>query len=727
MAVVAVTDSNNRLTDADSTTGFASDGGGGAGPQNEPDLGYQLTSGSDLAVSRKVGTTKGGHGYTHGSVIDMTAEANQVWMVKAVWYNSINAAAYPACGLKIGNSNSVFYEYAVIDDGSQGDLDADPKRLIYLLAIDPNVAAWPDIISGTPPTLTTLDFFGIQGDFGGSAKAENVAIDAIDLVRGIGVLWLVGGDSTDPDGVFADFVSHDEGTIANRFGHIATVRPGVLSILGTLWIGRTETPTATATVFQDSALTILFAASFFGAGWTGIGIDLGNATTDIDWTNITFKGQGQNNRKVYFDTITEVDPTPDEVTLSPATGFITGTPVVYNNDGGSDTIGLTSGTTYWLRRITATTFQVHSTRDDARTNTSPIALSDGSTGEAHWFQRTPDTRPHLTIVDTSGVFDADGCTFDSYAFIRLTSAATLLACIIRNSGLIDITTNNGGVLDGCVVSGQTTEPGEALLKTHSLVDIDDCEFTLDDGDVGHAIEIDTAGTYTFIGNKFAGYWASPDNDLGAEFDANAGVNGATEVITTDGNHGFATGDEVYYNDNGGTPIGGLTDENRYYVNVISATTISMHRSKENAIADSNRIDLTAGSTEQHTFYSGKAAIVNTSGGLVTINISGGGTALSVRNVGNVATAVVNVTFTLTLSGIQSGSEVRIFRISDDVELTGVESSSTTFTYDHDGTSTAVRVIIQKVGFVWKQLNITLSSSDQSLQANQRIDRNYQNN
>ena len=229
-----------------------------------------------------------------------------------------------------------------------------------------------------------------------------------------------------------------------------------------------------------------------------------------------------------------------------------------------------------------------------------------------------------------------------------------------------------------------------------------------------------------MGNVFTGYWASPDNDLGAEFDANGGVDAGTEVITTDGNHGFTTGDEVYYNDNGGTSIGGLTDGNRYYANVISATTFSLHRSKHNAIADTNRINLTAGSTEQHTFYSGKAGIVNTSGGLVTINISGGGTAVSVRNVGNVATASVNVTFTLTLSVIQSGSEVRIFRVSDDVELTGIESSTTSFTYDHDGTSTAVRVIIQKVGFVWKQLNITLDSSDQSLQANQRIDRNYKN-
>ena len=119
MTAVSVTDSNNRLTDADATTGWSSDSGTGAGPQNEPDLGYQLTSGSNYSVSRKVGATKGGHIYVHAAgVTDMTAEANQVAMYKCVWYNSINSAAYPACGVKIGNSSSIYYEYGVIDDGT---------------------------------------------------------------------------------------------------------------------------------------------------------------------------------------------------------------------------------------------------------------------------------------------------------------------------------------------------------------------------------------------------------------------------------------------------------------------------------------------------------------------------------------------------------------------------------------------------------------------------------
>jgi hypothetical protein len=651
-----VTNSNNRLTDSDTTTGFASDGGGGAGPQNEPDFGYQLTSGSNWCSSRKVGTTKGGLAYTHGSTVDMTAEANQVVMLKGTWTNSINAAAYPSCMHRVGNSSTNNHEYAIIDDGGQGDLDPDPKRLTRVTPVDPNVLAWPDIVNGTV-TLTTIDFFGIQGDFGGSAKAENVGIDAIDLVRGVGVLWITGSASD-----FDDFVTHDEGTVANRFGHWSTVRPGVLETFGKSWIGRTETPTATSTQFADSAKTILYGAGFFDAGWTGIGVDLGNASTTVDLADIVFKGQGQNGYKAYFDTITEVDPTPDEVTLGRNPVFITGTPVVYNNDGGTDSIGLTSGTTYWLEYVTDTTYNVHSSRNNARTAATPIALSDGSTGESHWFQRTPDIRPDLEITGTSGTFDATRCTFDSWREFTLTTASTFTSCIFRGCQLVDLTTNNGGVLDACSFTAQTTEPGEALLQTNTLDNLDGCSFTLDTAiparERGHAIEIDTTSTgETLTDVTFTGYWSSPDNGKGAEFLTTTHVSTLSDIITVGIGHGFASGDEVWYNKSGGTQNIGLTDGSRYYVDVVSTSTIALFRSRQTALIGipGARINLTAGGSETHTFYSGNAAIVNTSGGNVVIDVTGGN-APSVRNVG-AATTTVNISVPLEINGASEGARL----------------------------------------------------------------------
>jgi hypothetical protein len=102
------------------------------------------------------------------------------------------------------------------------------------------------------------------------------------------------------------------------------------------------------------------------------------------------------------------------------------------------------------------------------------------------------------------------------------------------------------------------------------------------------------------------------------------VDAGTEVITTDANHGFTTGDAVYYNNEGGTDTIGITNGNKYYVNVASATTVTVHETKAAAVAGSSDINLTDGATgETHSLYSSKAAVFNDSGGSITITVSGG--------------------------------------------------------------------------------------------------------
>lgn len=651
---ITVANSNNRQNDADTATNWSSDGGGGSGPGAEPDLGYQLTSGTDYSVSRKVGTTKGGHYYGNDGNIDMTAAADAVWMAKAVWYNSINVSVYPACCLRVGDGGMTNYNEYFVIASDLNELLPDPKRLVYIIPIDPNAAEWPDVISATPPTVSAIDDWGIQGDFGGSAKAENVALDAIDLCSNDGVLWLHGSS---PDGTFDDFVSHDEGTLANRFGHISTLRPSVLDVYGKLWIGRDATPTATLTVFNDSAKTIIFGKGFVDTGFFGLGIDLGNASTDINLTDIVFIGQGQRPYKMFFDTITDVDDVGEDITILPfpteafgtfGANDITGVPVTYSKEGGSDAIGLTDATLYWASHTAAGVISIYTTRSLARAVGTGTGLTDGSSGESHSLTIGPDTRPVFEVTGTSGALGATRCTFDRWAKFILTTAATFTGCTFRSCGLIDMTTNNGGSLQACSMTGQTTEPGEALVKTNTLVNIDNCEFTLAGDETGHAVEIDTVGTYAFDGNTITGYWISPDNDKGAEFHTQTGVEPTTDVITTDGLHGFSTGEEVWYNDNTLSDTIGITDGNRYFVDVLSTTTFTLHRSKAEAVASGTPIALTDGSAGQtHTFYSGNAAAVNTSGGLVTINVDGG-TSPSVRNVGASTTAVVN-TVTLTVN------------------------------------------------------------------------------
>ncbi len=86
----------------------------------------------------------------------------------------------------------------------------------------------------------------------------------------------------------------------------------------------------------------------------------------------------------------------------------------------------------------------------------------------------------------------------------------------------------------------------------------------------------------------------------ASFNTTSGVNGTTEVITTDTNHNFRDGDAVTYHiptDN--IDDINLTDETTYYINSISNTTLSLHTTAADAIADTNRVNLIVG-TESET-------------------------------------------------------------------------------------------------------------------------------
>lgn len=56
--------------------------------------------------------------------------------------------------------------------------------------------------------------------------------------------------------------------------------------------------------------------------------------------------------------------------------------------------------------------------------------------------------------------------------------------------------------------------------------------------------------------------------------------------------GFANGERWRYNANGFTPIGGLTDGAFYYIRFISGLTYAFYPTRTDAIADTNRIDLT---------------------------------------------------------------------------------------------------------------------------------------
>lgn len=119
-------------------------------------------------------------------------------------------------------------------------------------------------------------------------------------------------------------------------------------------------------------------------------------------------------------------------------------------------------------------------------------------------------------------------------------------------------------------------------------------------------------------------------------------------------------------------------------------------------------------------------VINASTGTVTINAINGSNVSTTSNP-NGGTTVINNAKALTLNGLQSNSEVRIYRTSDDVELYGEENSGTSVTYSYNYTGdTPVYIHIHHVSYVFLRVELTLTSEGSTVPIQQRFDRTYSN-
>ena len=123
----------------------------------------------------------------------------------------------------------------------------------------------------------------------------------------------------------------------------------------------------------------------------------------------------------------------------------------------------------------------------------------------------------------------------------------------------------------------------------------------------------------------------------------------------------------------------------------------------------------------------EAAIFNDSSGSLTLNIVGGSTP-TFRNGTNASTTLVINPSTLTLVGVVSGSEVRIYDTTTNEELYGVETTDgitdPAYTYTDTGVAD---VVVHNIEYEYLRINdVTLGPSDSELPIAQVFDRNYEN-
>jgi hypothetical protein len=273
---------------------------------------------------------------------------------------------------------------------------------------------------------------------------------------------------------------------------------------------------------------------------------------------------------------------------------------------------------------------------------------------------------------------------------------------------------------------QTADVAAARLPA-SMDDIEDLRFQM--GVEGHAVRRSGTGTLEFRNINFTGYSA---NMTGALFNTETQVSAAADTITTTFAHNQVTGEPIILNDDGGTETIGLTEGTTYYGRAITGFVLSFHTSAADAASDTARVPLTpstAGKGETQILYSGNAAFLNDSVGLVTLTIVGG-TVPSVRNKGAATTTVNNFVET-TLTGLKDNTEVRVYAAGTTTpELAGIENATVGTTDDRsfafqltNGTSVDIRIFA--VAYEPADL-LSFSVREASIPIQQRFDRTYEN-
>ena len=104
----------------------------------------------------------------------------------------------------------------------------------------------------------------------------------------------------------------------------------------------------------------------------------------------------------------------------------------------------------------------------------------------------------------------------------------------------------------------------------------------------------------------------------------------------------------------------------------------------------------------------------------TITLQSGAELIGTRTDTNGTTTVT----TLTLTGLQANTEVRVFDVGTTTEVAGVENSGTTFTANLDESS--VDIVLHAIGYEYQKIKGADTSANLTLPISQRFDRNYRN-
>jgi hypothetical protein len=149
--------------------------------------------------------------------------------------------------------------------------------------------------------------------------------------------------------------------------------------------------------------------------------------------------------------------------------------------------------------------------------------------------------------------------------------------------------------------------------------------------------------------------------------------------------------------------------------------------KSSFIGNTNGVQYLSATGTPFTFdgltFNGNTVDINNDSTAIVINATNGSNPTTFTG-----TVTINNPVTLTLTGLVTDSEVRIYRTSDNVELGGVESSGVSFAYPYNyGGDVSSVIVVHKETYEYLRINdFILTNQNSTIPIQQRFDRNYSN-
>ncbi|MEM6473404.1 MAG: hypothetical protein AAF802_27850, partial [Planctomycetota bacterium] len=291
-----------------------------------------------------------------------------------------------------------------------------------------------------------------------------------------------------------------------------------------------------------------------------------------------------------------VDTTKNKITLGFIHGMVSGQPVIYENGGGTDIGGLTSGETYYVVVTGPTSYKLTGSTESAQK-----ADIDGSTGDIIPLSSTGSGSGHSLRP----------ISFDSVEVLDLIES-------LDSNGDGDLTLSDE-FITGFNLQGDDGPMSRTVQTNQTLLILAEDQNDSYSGTGAITKTTSSASSITVSADVFnrqtEAFIGAEELPLGTDgLSPGTGVD-SSDLIILGYEHGFSVGDTVTYTAGGDTPIDGLRDRGIYVVTEATENAIRIGRTTEEATAlfDASSVDDADGVWTidlgyEHGFQTGDAVV-----------------------------------------------------------------------------------------------------------------------